>query len=122
MSNNSVVGFEDLPAGRALLCSTDNINSSASWISPVGHITTTVFTVSSGTSVLQMERTTSPIQSIHSGMWHCEIPDRYNTIQYIYVGLYSQGNMQWEGKVNWIGWGKVYQGLGGIQPAGAGCA
>ena len=95
MSNNSIVGYEHLPAGTALLCSTDkdNVDSSASWISPVGHNTTTIFIVSSGTSVLQMERTTSPIQLQHGGMWHCEIPDRYNTIQYIYVGLYSQGSI-----------------------------
>ena len=92
MSNNSLLDFEDLPIGVALLCSTDRkIGFNASWSSPAGNQATAIFNVNSGTSVLQMERTASPIQAYHNGIWHCGIPDLSYDIQYIYVGLYSQG-------------------------------
>ena len=92
VSNNSIVDFDDLPIGVALLCSTDRkIGFNASWASPAGNQATAIFNVNSGASVLQMERTASPIQAHHNGIWHCEIPDFSYDIQYIYVGLYSQG-------------------------------
>jgi hypothetical protein len=91
--NNSVVDLEDLPTGTAFLCSTDaQVGFNASWISSTGY-RTTIFSVSRGASVLQVERTASPLQAQHSGVWHCEIPDRNNVIQYLYVGLYSQGRV-----------------------------
>ena len=92
MSNNSIFDFDDLPIGVALLCSTDRkIGFNASWTSPAGNQATAIFNVTSGASVLQMERMASPIQAHHNGIWHCEIPDFSYDIQYIYVGLYSQG-------------------------------
>ena len=92
VSNNSIVDFDDLPVGVALLCSTDReIGFNASWTSPAGNQATAIFNVTSGSSVFQMERTASPIQAYHNGIWHCEIPDLSYDIQYIYVGLYSQG-------------------------------
>jgi hypothetical protein len=94
VSNNSVVGLEDMPNGTVFLCSTDRNKVqgfNASWISPTGDQSTTIFSVNRGTSVLQVERTTSPLQAQHSGVWHCKIPDRNNITQYLYVGLYTQG-------------------------------
>ena len=92
VSNNSIVDFEDLPIGVALLCSTDRkIGFNASWASPAGNQATAIFDVNSGASVLQMERMASPIQPHHNGIWHCEIPDWNYNMQYIFVGLYSQG-------------------------------
>jgi hypothetical protein len=96
VSNNSVVDLEDMPNGTAFLCSTDRNDSevqgfNASWISPSGDQSTTIFSVNRGASVLQVERTASPLQAQHSGVWHCEIPDSNNITQYLYVGLYTQG-------------------------------
>jgi hypothetical protein len=91
VSNNSVVGLEDLPTGTAFLCSTDARFYSTSWISPTGAQSTTIFSVNHGARVLQVERTASPLQAQHSGVWHCEIPDKNNITQHLYVGLYTQG-------------------------------
>ena len=92
VSNNSIFDFDDLPIGVALLCSTDRKTGfNASWTSPAGNQATAIFNVTSGASVLQMERTASPIQPHHNGIWRCGIPDKSYDIQYIYVGLYSQG-------------------------------
>jgi hypothetical protein len=82
VSNNSVVGLEDLPTGTAFLS-----DYHASWTSPTGDQNTTIFNVNRGGSLLQVERTVSPLQAQHSGVWHCEIPGGKN----IYVGLYNQG-------------------------------
>jgi hypothetical protein len=94
VSNNSVVGLEDLPTGTAFLCSTDARDGfNASWISPTGDQTTTIFAVNLGASILQVERTASPLQAYRNGVWHCEIPNRNNIVQLLYVGLYTQGKV-----------------------------
>jgi hypothetical protein len=95
VSNNSVVDLENLPHGTAFLCSSDRNEVqgfNAAWISPTGDHNTTIFSVNRGASVLQVERTASPLQVQHSGVWHCEIPGRNNIVQHLHVGLYSQGS------------------------------
>lgn len=95
VSNNSIIAFEELAPGTALLCSTDTqyscCQSNANWTSPSGENTTGIFGVSRGRSLLEVKRTQQVLQPEHSGVWQCEIPDRYNRVQHVYVGLYTQG-------------------------------
>ena len=95
MLNNSIVAFEDIPAGTALLCSTDKTDccqSNAFWISPSATYGTNVFSVANSSSLLVANRmVTGPGAAEHNGMWHCEIPDSYNVTHKIYVGLFNQG-------------------------------
>ena len=92
VANNSIIDIEDL---KGVLCITDNLDCCSSnyshhayWRSPQGRSSTNAFIISSGQSVLQIART---VHSLHSGIWHCEIPDKFNIAQNLYVGLYRQG-------------------------------
>ena len=89
--NNTIVSFEDIPAGSALLCSTDNVNSSAFWRNPQGLQSSTIFSVGHNYSLLVANRTQATVQAYHNGMWHCQIYDTYDMVHYIYVGLFSEG-------------------------------
>ena len=96
VSNNSIIALEDIPAGTALVCSTDRTGcctgyNHAFWRRPSNVVSSGVFSTARSSSVLVANRTTQNWQTQHNGMWYCQIRNKYYGWHRIYVGIFSQG-------------------------------
>ena len=107
LPNNTVIRINDITDsnnnGLALLCITNKQpccssppNRFGEWYYPNG---TQFMNQASGYGLyrgrgdnqsVRLNRQTAALDTIPGGIYHCEVPDKNNIPQYLYVGLYSE--------------------------------